>query len=75
MATRAVQRQRMKTNVWSLEDASTILKQVSPQLPVLEVEGASHHAWTHPTKASDQASVVKARGIIRKQVSAWLAEE
>jgi serine protease 16 len=52
----------------------SILKSPAPGLPVLEVEGASHHAWTHPSKAGDQQSVIDARATIRKQVSAWLAE-
>jgi len=42
--------------------------------PTLMVSGASHHAWTHPSKDSDQASVVAARATIRKQVTTWLAE-
>ena len=52
----------------------SILTSPSAGLPVLEVEGASHHAWTHPSAPTDQASVVQARAAIRKQVSAWLAE-
>ena len=51
-----------------------ILTSPSPQLPVLEVEGASHHAWTHPSTPDDQTSVVQARQAIRKQVLSWLAE-
>ena len=54
---------------WALEAVSP-----SPALPTLMVPGASHHAWTHPTYPTDQASVVKARGLIRQQVNAWLAE-
>jgi len=46
-----------------------------PQLPVLMVSGASHHAWTHPTEPTDQKSVIAARKSIRKQVAAWLKEE
>ena len=52
----------------------SILTSPAASLPVLEVEGASHHAWTHPSTPADQASVVKARATIRKQVLAWLAE-
>ena len=43
--------------------------------PTLMVSGASHHAWTHPSTSSDQASVVAARKQIRQQVTTWLAEE
>jgi hypothetical protein len=43
--------------------------------PTLMVSGASHHAWTHPSASTDQASVVAARQAIRTQVTAWLAEE
>ena len=53
----------------------SILTSPSQGLPVLEVEGASHHAWTHPSTPSDQATVVAARKLIRAQVSKWLAEE
>ena len=52
----------------------SILKSPAPALPTLLVPGASHHAWTHPSKAGDQPSVVHARGLIRKQIEAWLAE-
>ena len=51
----------------------SILTAPSPELPVMMVSGASHHAWTHPTLPTDQPSVVAARGAIRKQVAAWLA--
>lgn len=47
----------------------------SPDLPVLMVSGASHHAWTHPSAPTDQKSVVAARETIRKQVAAWLKED
>lgn len=46
----------------------------SPGLPVLMVAGASHHAWTHPSAPTDQATVIAARETLRKQVSAWLKE-
>ena len=52
----------------------SILKPPSPLLPTLMVEGASHHAWTHPAQPSDQPSVVAAKQAINKQVLAWLAE-
>jgi len=45
-----------------------------PELPVLLVSGASHHAWTHPSAPTDQESVIKARAMIREQVAAWLLE-
>jgi serine protease 16 len=38
------------------------------------VQGASHHAWTHPARDTDQASVVKARESIAAQVEKWLDE-
>lgn len=53
----------------------SILKSPTPSLPILEVEGASHHAWTHPSQPSDQKTVVEARDKIRAQVKSWLAEE
>ena len=51
----------------------SILKPPTPALPALLVAGASHHAWTHPSRASDQPSVVAARAAIRKQLTAWLS--
>ena len=39
------------------------------------VPGASHHAWTHPPRATDQASVIAARKVIVDQVIAWLADD
>lgn len=50
-----------------------IIKAPSPDLVSLWVPGASHHAWTHPTRPSDQPSVVQARALIREQVTKWLA--
>ena len=52
----------------------SVLEAPTPQLPVLMVSGASHHAWTHPSAPTDQPTVVAARQTIRMQVSAWLAE-
>jgi len=43
-------------------------------LPTMMVEGASHHAWTHPAAPTDQPSVVRAKAAIHKQVRAWLAQ-
>ena len=40
--------------------------------PATMVPGASHHAWTHPSRPGDQASVVKAREEIAAVVDAWV---
>jgi len=53
----------------------SILTSPTAELPVLEVEGASHHAWTHPSMPDDQPSVNKARAAIRNQIKAWLAAD
>eukprot|EP00908_Phaeocystis_cordata_P002847 Transcript_13091.p1 GENE.Transcript_13091~~Transcript_13091.p1 ORF type:complete len:506 (-),score=202.27 Transcript_13091:1411-2928(-) len=53
----------------------SVLSAPTPQLPVLMVDGASHHAWTHPSAPTDQPTVVAARAAIRQQVAAWLAED
>ena len=47
---------------------------VKKTLPALMVAGASHHAWTHPPRKTDQESVVKAREAIAAQVEKWLEE-
>eukprot|EP00929_Paragymnodinium_shiwhaense_P018033 TRINITY_DN12798_c0_g1_i1.p1 TRINITY_DN12798_c0_g1~~TRINITY_DN12798_c0_g1_i1.p1 ORF type:complete len:541 (+),score=102.48 TRINITY_DN12798_c0_g1_i1:88-1623(+) len=52
----------------------SVLSSPGPAQPTLWVPGASHHAWTHPSSAFDQASVIGARDKIRKQVRAFLAE-
>jgi len=52
----------------------SILSPPAPTLPTLMVDGASHHAWTHPSAPSDQKSVVDARKAIHEQVAKWLAE-
>mmetsp|Transcript_25134 Transcript_25134/g.67152 ORF Transcript_25134/g.67152 Transcript_25134/m.67152 type:complete len:493 (+) Transcript_25134:57-1535(+) len=49
-----------------------VLQSPSPGQPTLWVEGASHHAWTHPSAPSDQPSVVEARAWIRQAVSHFL---
>lgn len=54
--------------------ANSILAEFSPDLPVRDVAGASHHAWTHPSTPTDQESVVAARLEIRKLVKQFLAE-
>lgn len=53
----------------------SVLDAPSKEQPVLYVDGASHHAWTHPSQAGDQPSVVKGRATIRKQVESFLAQE
>jgi len=52
----------------------SVLEQTREDQPVLVVEGASHHEWTHPSAEGDLASIVAARRTIRAQVSKWLAE-
>jgi len=54
--------------------ANSITTQFSTRLPVLSVDGASHHAWTHPSDPSDQVSVQQARVEIRRTVQQFLAE-
>ena len=49
-------------------------KAVRKTLPAMMVRGASHHAWTHPPRDTDQASVVRARARITAQVEKWLEE-
>jgi hypothetical protein len=41
-------------------------------LPVYNVEGASHHFWTHPVKASDGQNILEARAFIYKTIMRWL---
>lgn len=53
----------------------SVLKSPGAAQPVIWVEGASHHAWTHPSAGSDQASVVEARGKIRRQVDDFLQQD
>ena len=50
-------------------------KPVEMQEPIMMVPGASHHAWTHPPRDSDQESVKTARVRIVDQVIEWLEEE
>jgi len=42
---------------------------------ILIVDGASHHAWTHPSSSSDQSSVVQARKFIEDTIRAWLSDD
>ena len=39
------------------------------------VEGASHHAWTHPAAEVYQTTVADAKAEIQNQVVAWLQED
>lgn len=41
--------------------ASVLTVPPGPALAVLDVPGASHHAWTHPPRAADSARLVAAR--------------
>jgi hypothetical protein len=55
-----------------------VLTAPSASEPVMMVDGASHHAWTHP--ASDpmliaQPQVAAAKSAIQQQVVEWLAED
>jgi serine protease 16 len=54
--------------------ANSIIANLSAELPAIYVAGASHHAWTHPSTPSDQASVREARAKIRARVRLFLAE-
>jgi len=53
--------------------SASVLQAPSEDEPTLWVEGASHHAWTHPPAATDQPSVQQARVLIGQQVSDWLS--
>lgn len=52
-----------------------VLVQPAVQEPVMMVEGASHHAWTHPAADIGQPTVAAAKLAIQQQVVAWLAED
>ena len=54
---------------WSTQ---SILQAPSKDLPTLMVPGASHHAWTWPSRPGDQESVMTARTTIRQQADAFL---
>jgi hypothetical protein len=47
---------------------------LSETLPAFVVHGASHHAWTHPSKSTDLPSIVDARKRISAQLFEWLDE-
>lgn len=48
--------------------ANGVLTSPNADEPVLMVEGASHHFWTHPTLPTDPAPVREARETIWTQV-------
>jgi len=54
--------------------SNSINSPVSSELPAIYVDGASHHAWTHPSSPADQASVRAARAEIRRRLLLFLAE-
>lgn len=75
---------RMNTSVIENEidgwDTNKLLGQEreieTPTLSIIpNVSGSSHHFWTHPTKPTDQKSVVEARRDIVAQLRSWLDEE
>jgi len=41
-------------------------------MPVFEIQGASHHFWTHPSKYTDSEEVRRARYIIQTTLRDWL---
>jgi len=55
--------------------ALSVLESPGVEQPVLWVDGASHHAWTHPSASSDQPSVIDARKTIRGQVEDFLGQD
>ena len=55
--------------------ANGVMSPPNDQSPVLYVEGASHHAWTHEAQGTDTDNVVAAKQAIWDQVTAWLKEE
>ena len=54
------------------EATSTTSKDNQEWLPIFNVEGASHHFWTHPTKDTDDSKVREARAFIHSTVMDWL---
>jgi serine protease 16 len=52
-----------------------VLAQPAAQEPVMLVDGASHHAWTHPAADVSQPTVAAAKLAVQQQVVAWLAED
>jgi hypothetical protein len=53
----------------------SVLESPSSKQPVLYVKGASHHAWTWPSRTADQPSVIQAREDIRNQVESFLSQD
>ena len=52
-----------------------VLAAPSAAEPVMMVDGASHHAWTHPADTITQQTVRDAKKAIQAQVKQWLAME
>ena len=56
---------------WSTQ---SVLQAPSRDLPILMIAGASHHAWTWPSRPDDQESVMAARTTIRQQANTFLRQ-
>jgi len=54
--------------------ANSITQKLTPQQPVMNVTGASHHFWTHAPLPTDSKFIVEARQAIYKQVIEWTKE-
>eukprot|EP01134_Creolimax_fragrantissima_P006913 CFRG6913T1 len=54
--------------------ANSVLAPPDIQESILWVEGASHHAWTHPSEPSDSEEIKEARAVIWSTVIEWLKE-
>ena len=68
---------RLETDVVFFHRANSLTDDIAfsqKWLPTMMVAGASHHAWTHPPKDTDQESVKAARVAIAAQVDEWLLE-
>jgi len=68
---------RLETDVVFFHRANSLTDDISfsrKWLPTMMVAGASHHAWTHPPKDTDQESVKAARVAIAARVDEWLLE-
>mmetsp|Transcript_7109 Transcript_7109/g.13494 ORF Transcript_7109/g.13494 Transcript_7109/m.13494 type:complete len:545 (-) Transcript_7109:239-1873(-) len=51
--------------------AASVLESL-PGEPVLYVQGASHHQWTHPPRTTDSPELLQARNEIAKRLASWL---
>jgi hypothetical protein len=49
--------------------------EVKYRLPIKEVDGASHHFWTHPARDTDTPEIVQAREYIYSVLMDWLGVE